>query len=267
LAADSAPQQVFVPQCGLAPGFVGILAADLVKRFERATDVKMRVGALPQYPSNLLMYNLTWSTDGIINEYINPCEALVGGRRVDLQALEGLENFSLDGVLYEAFNTSGGLGTLCETFDGRVQNLDYKSVRYPGHRSLVQFLLRDLKLFERRDLLRELLEHAVPTTTQDVVLVFCVVNGYRNGSYEQLSDARKVYSREVHGRRWSAIQLTTAAAVCALLDLHAEGVLPERGFVRQEDVSLDAFLNNRFGRYYCDEQQHEAAPGVLQQLS
>src|SRR5690606_2973075 len=104
-----------IPQCGLAPGFITIVAADLCRRFEILHDVRMRVGALPKYPSNALNYNLTWSTDGLINEYCEPCEAIVEGELVEVPPLEEREEFSLDGVTYEAFNTSGGLGTLCET--------------------------------------------------------------------------------------------------------------------------------------------------------
>ena len=100
----------------------------------------MRVGALPQFPTNALRYNLTWSTDGLINEYCNFCEVIHDGRRLEVLPLEGLEHFSLDGVRYEAFNTSGGLGTLCETLAGRVRTLNYKTVRYNGHRELMQFL-------------------------------------------------------------------------------------------------------------------------------
>ena len=73
--------------------------------------------------------------DGLINEYCHPCEAIREGAMTEMLPLEGLEHFSLDGVEYEAFNTSGGLGTLCETLSGKVRNLDYKSVRYPGHRA------------------------------------------------------------------------------------------------------------------------------------
>ena len=94
----------------------------------------MRVGALPQFPTNALTYNLTWSTDGLINEYCNPCEAIHDGERMHVLPLEGIEHFSLDGVRYEAFNTSGGLGTLCDTLDGRVRELNYKTIRYQGHR-------------------------------------------------------------------------------------------------------------------------------------
>jgi len=123
----------FMPQCGLAPGFIGIVAHHLAKGFDTLNDVKMRVGALPAFPTNALKYNLTWSVDGLINEYCNPCEAIHDGRAIEALPLEGLEHFLLDGTEYEAFNTSGGLGTLCETLEGRVRNLDYKTVRYPGH--------------------------------------------------------------------------------------------------------------------------------------
>src|SRR5688500_2652730 len=123
VAEQSRPRQVFVPQCGLAPGFISIVASHLITRFEKLDTVRMRVGALPQFPTNALTYNLTWSTDGLINEYCNPCEAIHDSRMVEMMPLEGLEHFSLDGVDYECFNTSGGLGTLCETLEGKVESL------------------------------------------------------------------------------------------------------------------------------------------------
>ena len=243
----------FVPQCGLAPGFISIVAHDLAQKFESLDTVKMRVGALPKYPSNELKYNLTWSTDGLINEYCNECEAIHEGERVEARALDGYEHFSLDGVGYEAFNTSGGLGTLCETLDGKVRNLDYKTVRYPGHRDLIRMLARDLRLCERRELFLEVLENAVPATTQDVVLVFVTVTGERDGALTQESFARKVYSDEIDGVTRSAIQITTAAGVCAMVDLLREGKLPQAGFVTQESVGFPDFIANRFGRYYDGE--------------
>ena len=237
----------FVPQCGLAPGFISILAADIAKRFEDLRDVHMRVGALPQYPVNALRYNLTWSTDGLINEYCNPCEAIHDGRRVEVLALEGLEHLSLDGVRYEAFNTSGGLGSLCDAFEGRVDSLNYKTVRYPGHRDMVKMLVRDLRLSERRPLFKDLLEAAVPMTRQDVVFAFVAVVGTRAGRLSQETYAKKMYG----GAEWSAIQLTTAAGACAMVDLVFEGKLPRRGFVSQEEASLPDFLANRFGSHYA----------------
>lgn len=241
----------FIPQCGLAPGFISIVAYDLARKFERLRDVNMRVGALPQFPHNALKYNLTWSTDGLINEYCNPCESIRDGFRADVPALEELEAFSLDGIEYEAFNTSGGLGTLCDTLEGRVENLNYKTVRYPGHCAIIKMLVRDLRLGRRRALMKDVLEAALPITCQDVVLVFVTVSGWQDGRLIQESYARKIYARQVGGRLMSAIQITTAAGICAMTDLLAAGKLPQKGFVRQEQAELSDFLANRFGRHYA----------------
>jgi saccharopine dehydrogenase-like NADP-dependent oxidoreductase len=246
-------ERAFVPQCGLAPGFISIVANDVAKRFETLRDVNMRVGALPTYPSNALKYNLTWSTDGLINEYCNPCEAIVDGELRETSALEEIEHFSLDGIDYEAFNTSGGLGTLCESLEGKVQNLNYKTVRYPGHRDIIKMLIRDLQLGQpaRRQILKDVMETSIPMTKQDVVLVFVSVVGIREGRLEQESYAKKIYSQVVNGQLLSAIQLTTASGICAMVDLVIQGKLPNHGLVRQEQASLSDFLANRFGRYYA----------------
>jgi saccharopine dehydrogenase-like NADP-dependent oxidoreductase len=241
----------FIPQCGLAPGFVSIVAFDMTKRFKVLDSVRLRVGALPQYPSNALNYNLTWSTDGVINEYCEPCEAIVNGVRREVQPLEEREEFSLDGVTYEAFNTSGGLGTLCDTLEGKVRSLNYRTIRYPGHATIMRALLNDLRLRDRRNVLKDLLEHAVPTTLQDVVIIFVTVSGRKNDGLVQETYANKIYSRDVDGRTLSAIQITTSASICAVLDLLAAGALPQSGFIRQEDIPLKVFLENRFGRVYA----------------
>lgn len=240
----------FIPQCGLAPGFITIVAADLCARFDTLHEVRMRVGALPKYPSNALNYNLTWSTDGLINEYCEPCEALVNGELHETAPLEQLEEFSLDGVTYEAFNTSGGLGTLCETLKGRARTLNYKTIRYPGHAQIMKALLHDLRLRDRREVLKDILENAVPATLQDVVIVFVTVSGVREGRLVQETYANKIYSRAIGGVMRSAIQITTAAGICAALDLLSQGELPRRGFVKQEEIPLPLFLANRFGSNY-----------------
>ncbi|MCM2455557.1 saccharopine dehydrogenase family protein [Rhizobium sp. CG4] len=240
-----------IPQCGLAPGFISIVAADLASRFDKLDSVRMRVGALPQYPSNALNYNLTWSTDGLINEYIEQCEAIVEGRLTAVPALEEREEFSLDGVTYEAFNTSGGLGTLAATLEGKVRTMNYRTIRYPGHVSIMKALLNDLNLRNRREVLKDLFENALPATMQDVVIVFVTVCGTRGGRFLQETYANKVYAGAVSGRMMSAIQVTTAAGICTVLDLLADGTLPQKGFVKQEEVALPKFLNNRFGHYYA----------------
>jgi saccharopine dehydrogenase-like NADP-dependent oxidoreductase len=243
-------EQAFIPQCGLAPGFISIVAYDLAARFDSLDSVRMRVGALPQYPSNALNYNLTWSTDGLINEYIEPCEAIVEGKLVTVPAMEEREEFSLDGITYEAFNTSGGLGTLAKTLEGRVRTMNYRTIRYPGHQSIIKALLSDLNLKKRRDVLKDVFEHALPATMQDVVVIFVTVCGWKDGRYMQETYANKVYAAVVAGRKMSAIQITTAAGITTVLDLLAQGKLTANGFVRQEEIALADFTSNRFGQVY-----------------
>src|SRR5260370_11838756 len=240
----------FIPQCGLAPGFITIVASDLASRFDELQDVRMRVGSLPKVPSNALTYKLTWSTDGVINEYCEPCEAIVNGQLRETQPLEELEEFSLDGILYEAFNTSGGLGTLCETLAGRVRNLNYRTIRYPVHAAIMKALLNDLRLRDRRELLKDILEHAVPVTLQDVVIVFVTVSGLRGGQLMQETYANKIYAAPLGGRVRSAIQITTAGGIFAVLHMLSAGKLPQSGLIRQEDIKPPAVLADRVGPCY-----------------
>jgi saccharopine dehydrogenase-like NADP-dependent oxidoreductase len=240
----------FMPQCGLAPGFVGIAGASLAAEFDEIDSLHMRVGALPLFPTNALKYNLTWSTDGLINEYCNPCDAIVNGERVKTAPLEDYEVLGHDGVEYECFNTSGGLGTLPETLEGKARAVSYRSIRYPGHCDILKLLLNDLGLGQRRDLLKEIFEAALPRTDQDVVLVYCTAKGKIDGALREKSLINKSFAREINGQVWSAIQVTTAAGVLGVVDLMRTGVLPSSGFVRQEQVKLSDFLNTEFGRLY-----------------
>ncbi len=252
-------RSAFMPQCGLAPGFIGIVAHHLSQSFDALHDVKMRVGALPEFPTNALKYNLTWSVDGLINEYCHPCEAIRDGDTIEALPLEGLEHFSLDGIEYEAFNTSGGLGTLCQTLQGKVRNLDYKTVRYPGHRDLMQFLLRDLQLHSDQGTLKDIMRRSMPATMQDVVLVFVTVSGLKKGTLVQEVFARKIFAQQDGAQALSAIQITTAAGICAAVDLFCHDKLPQSGFIPQERVRLPDFLANRFGRAY---EQSRAVEGL-----
>jgi saccharopine dehydrogenase-like NADP-dependent oxidoreductase len=239
--------QAFMPQCGLAPGFISIVTHDLMTHFETLDTVKMRVGALPVHPSNALKYSLTWSTDGLINEYGNLCFGIEEGEKVPLQPLEGYETIELDGLLYEAFNTSGGLGTLADTYAGKVRTMNYKTLRYPGHCEKIHLLMKDLKLNEDRATLKRVLEHAIPQTLQDVVLIYASVTGTKNGGFFEENYVKKIYPQCIKGRLWSAIQVTTASSVCAVADLVLNRPAAFRGFITQESIRLKEFLDNDFG--------------------
>ena len=247
--AESA-ESAFIPQCGLAPGFISIVGYDIAQHFDTLRDVRIKVGALPRFPSNALKYNLTWSTDGLVNEYIHPCEAVVNGTLQKVPALAEYNEFLLDGERFESFNTSGGLGSLAETLDGKVSNLSYQTIRYPGHLDIIKVLVQDLRLGERPELLKEIFEHAIPGTVQDVIVIYVSVTGTQNGRYMQETYQRKVFSREIAGKEWAGIQITTASGICAVLDLLCQGELPQTGFVKQESISFDQFISNRFGQNY-----------------
>jgi len=257
IAAGAA--QAFVPQCGLAPGFISIAAAELITHFDELRSVKLRVGALPQHPNNVLKYSLTWSTEGLINEYGNPCQAVSDGRLTEIAPLEGLEEIEIDGMRYEAFNTSGGLGSLAETHGAHCETMNYKTIRYPGHCEQMRLLMNDLKLNHDRGTLKRILENAVPQTLQDVVIVYAAVTGKQEGQLREENYVNKIYPQVIAGRLWSAIQVSTAAGITAVVDLVLASPGRYHGFVAQEQFRLTDILANRFGRYY--------APGGTKQVS
>lgn len=236
-----------VPQCGLAPGFIGIVGADLCKRFTRLRDIELRVGALPRFPNGLLGYSFTWSPAGVINEYINDAEVIHNGVRKFVPSLEGLETINIEGQEFEAFSTSGGLGTLCESLEGKVDTLNYKTIRYPGHNQLMRFLLYELIMKDRKEELERILTEAKPPVKEDVVYVYAVVEGWE-GSHLKREEFYKAYHpRQLLGKHWRAISWTTAASVAIVVGLVLGGKLPQQGFVRQEDILLDEFLNAKWG--------------------
>ncbi len=248
--AEGSPQ-AFAPQCGLAPGFISIAAHELIQHFDSLRSVKLRVGALPQHPNNVLKYSLTWSTDGVINEYGNLCTSIVNGAEVDVLPLEGLEKIEIDGKSYEAFNTSGGLGSLGETYGDRVITMNYKTIRYPGHCEQIRLLMNGLRLNDDRATFKRILENAIPQTLQDVVIIYAAVTGLQDGEFREENYVNRVYPQVVAGRLWSAIQVTTAAGICSVMDLVLAEPGKYSGFVAQEEFQLSDIIENRFGRFYA----------------
>ena len=242
---------LFAPQCGLAPGFITITANHLMQSMTEVSDLRLRVGALPRYPSNRLKYNLTWSTAGLINEYCNPCESVENGELTTVPPMEQLEHMTIDGVEYEAFNTSGGLGTLAITLKDKVKNVNYKTMRYPGHCELMKFLLHDLHMQEDQEQLGRIFERSLPATFQDQIVIFVSATGQFKGRLAERTYAKTINHQHIDGKNWSGIQITTAAGVTAIVDMLNDGQLPNSGLLKMEDVDYDQFLANRFGRYYA----------------
>lgn len=241
----------FVPQCGLAPGMVGLIAHNLMMEFDAVSTIELRVGALPQFSNHGLKYALNWSTEGLINEYDNPCEIIKNGEIQTMPALESLESIEISGKQYEAFSTSGGLGSLVKLLDKKVQNLNYKTIRYPGHCEKIRFLFRDLNLQNNRELLKELLETSMPRTYEDIVVMVVNVEGSKYGRFESKQYIKHILPQNIEGFNWSAIQVSTATGLCAVLDVIMDEIQKYSGFVCQELLPFDKILQSPFGSCYA----------------
>lgn len=227
---------IFVPHCGVAPGAVSIIAGSMGP----ARSITMRVGALPQNPVGRLKYALNWSTNGLVNEYLKPCPALVSGRKVELEPL--MDCTQLEGSdVYEAFNTSGGIGTFCDTHVGMVDNAKYQTIRYLGHVDYIRFLFEDLGMSASE--VEFLFDRALPRGGPDkVVISICCQPKTVD---EPLTYSRCVLSGE-HSQypTLSAIQQTTAAGVVAVMlwvvdhPEEARALVRNGNWIANEDIPL-----------------------------
>ena len=241
-----ANKQMFIPQCGLAPGAVNIIANNFANKLDVVDSIKIRVGALPKHPTNIMKYSFTWSPEGVINEYCNPCDAIVDGEKVITRPLEGYENLFLNGKQFEAFNTSGGAATLVETWEGKVQNLDYKTIRYVGHHHLMKFLLEDMNMANNKQQICDLLKQKMLDKIEDIVYILVKVSGISNDK-----KVEHVYQKSIEGSDGlSAIQLTTAAGACSWVSNIVDEDFKGSGFIRQEDLDYELFVSNKFGGIY-----------------
>lgn len=241
---------VLAPQCGLAPGLIGIVGANLAKDFDKLRSIEMRVGALPKYPNGDLGYSITWSASGVVNEYINDAEAIHNGQRKMVTSLQGKETITIAGDTYEAFYTSGGLGTMCETYEGKVDKLDYKTIRYPGHCDKMNFLIHEMHMKNDKKQLEDLLTNAKPPVKEDVVLVYAAAEGWKDGKIFRNEFCNSYPPKLIDGHSWRAISWTTAASIVAIVEMVSNGSLPSKGFIKQEEVGFEALLNTQAGKLF-----------------
>ncbi len=250
LELSKTSKAIMAPQCGLAPGFIGIVGAHLAEQFDDIRSIKLRVGALPQHPTGDLGYAFNWSPEGVVNEYLNDCEVIENGDRKMVSPMEWQETIFINGMKLEAFTTSGGLGTMCDTYKDRVQNLDYKTMRYPGHVKLMNFFFHDLLMREDRKKAGEILTNAKPPVDDDVVYVHAAAEGIIDGNLQRKEFVKAYYPLEIAGQMRTAISWTTSASVAAIIEMVANGMLPEKGFLMQEKISLTDFLKTSNGVLY-----------------
>lgn len=154
---------VAVFDCGLAPGLACMLAAKGIEQLGGTADVvNIYVGGLPEIPQPPFNYALSWSVNGLINEYIEKSKILCGDKIIQVESLSDVEKFEFSCDEYEVFHTSGGISTLLETYFGKVKNICYKTIRYPGHANFMMSL-KALGMFnEHRNFTEELLNKSLP---------------------------------------------------------------------------------------------------------
>jgi len=243
-----------IPDCGLAPGMVNVLAYHWAKEFDSVDRLKIRVGGLPHQPKNLLNYQLVFSVQGLINEYIEDAIILRNGKKQMVPPMTEVEDLSFTRPYdqLEAFYTSGGTSTLPETLRGKVKNLDYKTIRYPGHARHVK-LLMDLGLFSSksvqigklkvipRQLSAYLLTNYLPSNQPDVVLIRVELKGKIKGKKKQIVyDCIDYYD---HQSKLTSMQRTTGFPVAIIAQMLAENKIEKKGVVPQElAVPAEQFL-------------------------
>lgn len=237
----------FVTQCGLAPGMVSIIANNLASQFQDVENIKIRVGALPRDPKNHMGYYRTWNTEGLINEYIHPCKALVNGKIAELEPLSDSETVIISGQSLEASSTSGGIGSLAETYHKKAKNVNYKTLRYPGHWQHMRFLKDDLGLAENFDTYVKIFNAHCPKTVTDRVYILITVTGNIDGVY-----CVRQYSKIIECLSdVTAIQLSTSGGVMAVLDAWSKGGIDHlNGWVKQEDLDYDLVWNSKYSFCY-----------------
>jgi len=236
-----------MPHCGLAPGMSSIIANDLIKQVENPQNVKIRVGALSQNASNKLRYYTSWSGEGLVNEYLGDCQIVKNGKADIVQALTGYEKITIDGREYEAFNTSGGIGSLARTLSesGFSGNIDYKTIRRIGHHDYVDFLFNDLQLDQSS--LTQIFKTCIPQTRKDAVILFVSVGNER----EDILTYDNIFRpTTINGRHFSAIEYTTAIGLLAMVELYVDEKLPQSGYVKQEEADWSETLKTLYGAYY-----------------
>jgi saccharopine dehydrogenase-like NADP-dependent oxidoreductase len=235
-------------KCGLAPGFVNYIGYSLLDDFNVIDTLMVSVGALPRVVSfdqshPEWSYNLSWSVDGLVNEYIRPCRVRKNGIETEIQALNNIVTVIIDGFEYEAANTSGGVGSLVRDLK-HVPNVHYMTIRYPGHYKYIRSVVHETH--GNFDQMKEIFLNKFPFTNDDVIIVY----SYALGKDKMGNFIRRSYSNKFYGvDGLSGIQATTAGSGVAILELMLAG--KANGIINHTDVSLAEFADTEsFRKYY-----------------
>lgn len=242
-----------IPDCGLAPGMVSILAMHGAKRFDEIDEIHIRVGGLPQHPKTLLEYQLVFSVEGLINEYIEVARVIRDGEITEVESMTEIETLEFAGFpALEAFQTSGGTSTLPDTFLGKIKELDYKTIRYAGHcekfKTMIDLglcsseeIMVDYVKIKPRKILGELLTKYLPADEPDYVLVRLEFVGKKDGATKNLRF--DIVDKQDEQTGLSAMMRTTAFPASIIAQMMASGDVLMRGATPQEKaIDSDKFV-------------------------
>ncbi|MFP4498246.1 MAG: saccharopine dehydrogenase C-terminal domain-containing protein [Vulcanimicrobiota bacterium] len=243
-----------IPDCGIAPGLVSILAGYAVTRLDEVEDIELRVGGLPVNPEPPLNYFLVFSSRGLVNEYIEDARILENGQVKKVAGMSGLETlyFKPPFGKMEAFYTSGGTSTLTQTLKGKIKNLTYKTIRYPSHQHYVK-LMMDLGLMQSepievdgckippRRILEKQFEKHLKGDGKDVILLRATARGVKDGLKTTLVQEIIDYHNPDQGL--TAMMRMTAFPASILTLMLARNQIKEKGVLHQElSVPFDDFI-------------------------
>lgn len=257
-AIAASARSPFVPQCGLSPGIVSTLVLEMLSRFGAATDVVIRTGTLPRHATNRLGYGLTWNVRATVDEYVNPAVAVADGKLTHLPPLTEHESLWLDGRPYEAFVA----GNVPVGLVGRAGRIVAKSLRYPGHLDLIQFLMNDFKLMQRPDFLERLMLNGLPDTDDDEFVIAITVRGASGYRHREVTRVWRAQPATIGGVDVGAMRHAASAHVAGVLDLLRTGRLPQAGLVAQEALPAAELLASPFVGWLQQERERPNRGGV-----
>lgn len=242
----------FVLQSGLAPGYIDVLANHLFTEFcndykvKNVDKLEFKVGALTKNAVAPHYYGFTWSPVGVATEYIKEAEVIRDFKKTKLPSLSERATIIIDGITYEEDLTSGGAANLPDALEGKVNSLDYKTLRHSGHYTWIQEQIKNLGAIDKPvEALQQIMEKQIPHVEDDQIILYAAVQGKdANGTLRRREISKQISPQKVGKHQLRAIQTTTAVPLIQSAQLLLEST--HKGVVLQSEIDPKSFLNGNF---------------------
>ena len=241
----------FVPRCGIAPGYITSVVADMIQKSGVNTEICAYVGVLPSQKINRLGYANLWNVDGLITEYTQPCHAILNGQKQLIPPLTKYENLTIAGQNYEAFTTSGSVDELVTKYNGKIKSLVFKTLRYQGHLDYFKFLFDDLGLKDRKNFLKNILMNGLPVVKQDEIILFITSKFQECNTPNSLTYVKHftqiIKSKDNENPLYgNTLSRATSAHACSVIDYVCSPENSHKGLLNHESISPDLLKNSPF---------------------